>query len=160
MKAITNLKLACYYVRHQTRTSRPSNAPLITLQRIRRLRHLRTTEAAYVEPTEKMAINDSNWPKTLESLVLWISKHLGVTKVPLGYCLRTENLAPQAPDLRYGHADSVYASHEDEMCMRSPHFENLRTAPFCSDFATDNTKVWDLIFATFKSHPAWTIIRP
>ena len=44
--------------------------------------------------------------------------------------------------------------------MRTPHFENLRTAPFCSDFATDNTKVWDLISATFKSHPAWTIIRP
>ena len=116
MKAITNLKLACYYVRHQTQTSRPSNAPLITLQRIRRLRHLRTTEADYADPTDKVVINDTNWPKTLESLVLWITKHVGVTKAPLGYCLRTEHLAPQAPDLRYGHADSAYTSHQDEMC--------------------------------------------
>ena len=106
MKAIMNLKLACYYVRHQTRTSRPSNAPLITLQRIRRLRHLKATEFVYMEPTDKIVINDRNWPKTLESLVLWISKHKGVTKAPLGYCLQTEHLVPPAPDLRYGHADS------------------------------------------------------
>ena len=75
------------------RTSRTSNAPLVTLQ-LRGVRHLKTTEQAYVEPTEKITINDRNWPKTLESLVLWVSAHEGVTKAPLDYCLRTEHLAP------------------------------------------------------------------
>ena len=96
MKAITNLKLACYYVRHQTQNSRPSNAPLITLQRIRRLCHLKTAELAYVKPADKIMINDRNWSKTLESLVLWILKHEGVTKAPLRYCLRNEHLIPPA----------------------------------------------------------------
>ena len=97
----------------------------------------------------------------LESLVLWISKHEGVTKAPLGYCLQTEHLAPPtAPDYRYGHADSIYSSHEAEMFARTPHFEDFRALPFGSDFSTDNTKVWDLISKTFKSHPAWTVVRP
>ena len=48
MVAITNLKLACYYVRHQARTSRPCDSRLITLQRIRRLRPLKTMKLAYV----------------------------------------------------------------------------------------------------------------
>ena len=72
MKAITNLKLGCCYVRHMIRISRASNAPLITLQRVIGLCHLKMTEQAYVGPTEKITINDHNWPKTLESLVLWI----------------------------------------------------------------------------------------
>jgi len=94
MKAITNLKLGCYYVRHMILTSRFSNALLVTLQRIGSLRPSRTTEEAYVKPKEKITVNDRNWSKTLESLVRWVSAHEGVTKAPLDYCLRTEHLAP------------------------------------------------------------------
>ena len=68
-----------------------------------------------MEPKEKITTNDRNWPKTLESLVLWISAHEGVTKPPLDYCLKTEHLAPPAPDLPYGHVDSQYTSHLEEM---------------------------------------------
>ena len=46
------------------------------------------------------------------------------------------------------------------MFARTPHFEDFRALPFGSDFSTDNTKVWDLISKTFKSHPAWTVVRP
>ena len=87
MRAITNLKLACYFVRHQTRTSRACTPADVTLARVRELRPLKASEADYSTPTEKLTITDKNWPKTLESLGLWISKHLGVTKAPLGYIL-------------------------------------------------------------------------
>jgi len=46
------------------------------------------------------------------------------------------------------------------MIARCPHFADGLAIPFCSDFQSDNVKVWDLISATFKSHAAWTVVRP
>ena len=67
MRAITNLKLACYFIRHQTRTSRACTPATVTLARVRDLRPLKASESNYSAPTDKVVINDKNWPKTLES---------------------------------------------------------------------------------------------
>ena len=52
MRAITNLKLACYFIRHQTQTSRDCTPDLVTLARVRELRPLRVSELAYTVPSE------------------------------------------------------------------------------------------------------------
>ena len=160
MRAITNLKLACYFIRHQTRTSRDCNPVLISLARVRELRPLRTAELASTAPDDKIVLNDKNWPKTLESLSLWIARHQGVTKAPLGYIIRNSQTTPPDPDLRTGLLASQYASHHEEMLARCPHFLNRTAAPYSEDYTADNTTVWDLISSTFKTHPAWTVVRP
>ena len=68
MRAITNLKLSCYFVRHQNRTSRDCEPADVTLVRVRELRPLRESEITYVALADKITVNDKNWPKTLESL--------------------------------------------------------------------------------------------
>ena len=160
MRAITNLKLACYFIRHQTRTSRIYTPATVTLARVRELRPLKDEELAYKVPTDKVSIDDKNWPKTLESLQIWISKHLGVTKAPLGYVIRNDVTAPEDPDLRTGQHRSQYGSHHEEMLARCPHYLDRRALPFSEVYTSDNVAVWGLISATFKTHPAWTVVRP
>ena len=158
MRAITNLKLACYFIRHQTRTSRMYTPATVTLARVRELRPLKDEELAYKVPTDKVSIDDKNWPKTLESLQIWISKHLGVTKAPLGYVIRNDVTAPEDPDLRTGQHRSQYGSHHEEMLARCPHYLDRRALHFSEVYTSNNVAVWGLISATFKSHPAWTVV--
>ena len=160
MRAITNLKLACYFIRHQARTSRDCDPASVTLARVRELRPLRVSELAYAVPTDPIIINDKNWPKTLESLSLWIARHQGVSKAPLGYIIRNSDVSPVDPDPRMGVVGSQYVSHHEEMLARCPHFQNRIAVPYSEDYTADNTAVWDLISGTFKTHPAWTVVRP
>ena len=60
MRPITNLKLACYFVHHQTRTSQDCAPVDVTLAWVRELRLLRNSEVAYTTPNDKTPINDKN----------------------------------------------------------------------------------------------------
>ena len=114
MRAITNMKLACYFIRHQTRTSRACMPETVTLGRVRGIRALKASELSYRLLADKVTIHRGNWPKTLEFLALWISKHLGVTKDPFGYLLRSDKRAPTNTDPRMGQEGSQYTSHHEE----------------------------------------------
>ena len=94
MRAVTNLKLACFFIRHHVRTSRSCSAATVILADIRTLRDLKALEEAYTIPDSPPSINEKNWPKTLEGLVLWVAKHLGVKKTPLQYIIRTKQNPP------------------------------------------------------------------
>ena len=63
MRAITNLKLACYFICHQTQTSRDCIPALVTLARVRELRPLRVSELAYTVPMDKVILNDKKFAK-------------------------------------------------------------------------------------------------
>ena len=141
MRAITNLKLACYFIHHQTRTSRDCTPVLVTLAQVHELRPLRVLEIAYTVPSNKIVLNDKNWLKTLDSLSLWISRHQGVSKVPLGYIIRNSPTAPADPDPFMGLLASQYTSHHVEMLGRCPHFLNRTALPYSDDYTADNTAV-------------------
>ena len=88
---------------------------------VRELRPLRESEITYVAPADKITVNDKNWPKTPESLGLWIARHQGVNKAPLEYIIRNSPTAPADPDPRNGIANSQYGSHHEEMLARCSH---------------------------------------
>ena len=166
MRANTNLKLACFFIRHKDRTSRACTPATVTLAKIRTLRGLRTNEMAHTNPTDTLGftINGNNWPKTIDALSIFLSKFLGITKVPLGYVIRNSEVPPEdsvtKPDPPCGLPDSQYISHTEELLARAPFFENGTTVPPTEAFIEDNSKVWDLISTIFKTHPSWTIVRP
>ena len=146
MRAITNLKLACFYIRHCERTSRPCAPTSVTLAGVRKLRALRINEEAHSDPadTSAFSINGNNWAKTIEALAIFLSAHLGITKVPLGYVIRNLECAPSVlinPDPPCGERDSVYLSHASEMTARAPFFQNGLTLPPTEAFTTDNGAV-------------------
>ena len=147
MRAIINLKLACFFIRHRERTSRTCTAATVTLPRIRALRALRTTELSHKDPadTSGFSINGNNWPKTVEALSLFLSKHLGVTKVPLGYVIRAPEVVPlvsaASPDPAYGETDLQYATHTAELIARAPFFLNALAAPVIETYNSDNGSV-------------------
>ena len=60
MRAVTNLKLACFFVRHQERTSRVLAPSTITLANVRNLRALRLKEMAHEDPTDVPIIKTAN----------------------------------------------------------------------------------------------------
>ena len=122
MRAVTNLKLACYFIRHQQRTSRTVVPGTVTLVRIRELRSLREEEEKHVSPPSKPTIIEENWSKTMEAILTYIQLHLGITKVPLAYVVRDSPDMPPGIDLRMGEGDSLYASHQDELTFRAPHY--------------------------------------
>ena len=59
-------------------------------------------EEAYVTPTETVTIKSSNWSTTRESLLLWMSKHQGVTRPLLWYLLEIDPAAPVGPNSKDG----------------------------------------------------------
>ena len=120
MRAITNMKLVCYFIRHQTRTSRACTHETVTLGRIRVIRALKASELFYTLLTDNVTIHGGNWLKTLEFLSLWISDHLGVTKTPPGSLLRSNEAPPADPDHPMGQEGWQYASYHEEMLARCP----------------------------------------
>ena len=122
MRAVTNSKLACYYVRHRLRTSRSTTPAQVTLARVRTLRDLRTQEFMHVDPTTLPVIAGSDWPKILEGVKEWIMGHNGCKNAPLSYVIREESDVPvEATDPANGAPGSPYVTDEEEMSFRSPH---------------------------------------
>ena len=60
LRAENNLKLACYWLRHNVRISRNCDFPDITVVTVRSIKEMRTNEEAYKAPsaTEAPKIND------------------------------------------------------------------------------------------------------
>ena len=159
MRAENNLKLACYWGRHQERVSRTAEPNNITLQQIRALRHLRDAETNHEDPEEAPSIISSNWARTLEALEEYLRGFLGTTKVPLSYVVReNQEVLAEADDPPFGDPDSNYTTIEEEMIARAPHL-NAHDVPE-DTFVTDRQRVWDLIAGITREHECWTHVRP
>ena len=153
------MKLACYFICHQTRSSRDRTPALVTLARVRELRPLRVSELAYTVPSDKVILNDKNWPKTLEGIVLLVARHLGVKKIPLQYVIWSkQNPRREINDPMFGSAGSEYISHQEEMTARAPFFSTGTTVS--ANFTADNNSVWDILQKICKEHTCWTVLRP
>ena len=162
MRAVTNLKLACFFVRHRMRTSRTTTPAQVTLDDVRELRDLREKELSHTNPTTVPQVVGTNWPKILEEILQWIGGHRGVKKAPLDYVVREHSDVPaEATDHANGAPGSEYVTDEEEMTARSPHTKTVGAQKhWHPDFATDNARVWALIAGLTQEKPAWTIVKP
>ena len=87
MKAENNLKMMCYYIRHQDCISRTVQVQNINANAICNLCHLREEGNKYKSPEEAPKIG-KDWGRNMETIQEWIRQYIGVTGVSLAYVIR------------------------------------------------------------------------
>jgi hypothetical protein len=84
---------------------------------------LKTKEEARVsEAPPPPAIDNKDWPKTMDSLCDCFTSVLGETKAPLAHVVRENEAAPPA---EAGDLATNYDTPENEMTARMPHKDAL-----------------------------------
>ncbi|KAI2504041.1 hypothetical protein MHU86_10403 [Fragilaria crotonensis] len=154
-RAETNLKLLAFYLRHKLRTSRTVAPAAVTLESIRSIRELRDFEATYKPSDDVPTINAKDWPKTMESILEYLRSYLGDKKIPLAYVVRKDENVPEMDP------DGGYATVQDEMIARAPHFTMagaVRTLD--PTFLVNREKVWEIIARITREHSCWTYVKP
>jgi hypothetical protein len=151
--AESNVKLLCYYLRHQKRRSLAPVHTNMMLVTIRRLRSLRDQEKDHKEP-KAPGIDAKDWPRTIEAIEEYLAECLGVTKIPLAYVIR-ESIEPVAAPA------TGWPTHQHEMIDRAPIVVNAQAVPlvYIEHYMTDNTTVWTKIAAMTRDHECWTYVR-
>ena len=151
LKAENNLKLAAYFLRFRTRTSRTTVATDITAASVRALRDHKQYEEKHkdVDPPE---IDGRDWPRTIDGIEEWLRGCLGVTKIPLAYVIRADEGVPAADP------PEGYLSKVDELIARAPIRGNA--AAYTATFLTDRTRVWEKISDLTREHECWSYVRP
>lgn len=154
-RAETNMKLLAFYLRHKVRTSRTIAPAAVTLENIRSIRELRDFEATYKPSDDVPSINAKDWPKTMESILEYLRSYLGDKKIPLAYVVRKdENVPDEDPD-------GGYATVQDEMIARAPHFTTVGAVRTLDPtFLVNREKVWEIIARITREHSCWTYVKP
>ena len=146
------MKLAVYFLKHRTRTSRATTAADITLDQVRGIRDLRQEEENH-DDVEAPKLDNRDWPKTMEAIIEYLRGCLGVTGIPLAYVVRSVEEIPAGADVATG-----YSSKQDEMIARAPHRDGA--GDHLPTFLTDRQRVWDLIAALTREQDCWTYVKP
>jgi hypothetical protein len=84
----TNLKLAVFYLRHQSRISRIVAPTSVSLIVVRSLRSNKEYEENFEVTADQPLINENDWPRTMEAIREFFGSVLGETAVPLAYFIR------------------------------------------------------------------------
>ena len=152
MVAENNLKLCCYYLRFQNRTSRTVAAADIDRDPVRALKEHKLWEEKH-EDVEAPEINPRDWPRTIEAIEEWLRGHLGVTKIPLAYVIRDEvEVPPEVDD-----PATNYNSKQDQLIARAP----IRVAGVDDPtYLSDNGRVWELLSDLTRDKDCWSYVRP
>jgi hypothetical protein len=178
--AATKLKLACFWIRYQDRTSREiggSQRPLVRIKysgEIDRLQEQKQEEdqwaAAHAEPKyPSLTLATSTATKALDKVKTILGQTRGVMGVPLLYVIRVA-LVPEDDndDPAFGEEDSKYTSIDMEMIAHAPilsdeadtgNDDNISdleaNGPFVPTFPVDSKKVWVILLACFGLSSAW-----
>ena len=153
LRAENNLKLMCYFIQYQTRTSRAVNPAEITLENVRMFKDLREWETNQTNP-DAPTINEKDWPKTMDAIKEWLRGCLGVTKIPLAYVIR-ENPLPGNDE------ENSFPMRQDELIRRAPHSTtnaNGNVEPNAT-FLSDRSKVWEFLSKLCQEKDCWTYMR-
>jgi hypothetical protein len=158
--AVTQLKLATFWVNHQLRTNRPAGHPdrvlvKVTQREILLLREQKRLEDNWCSNNKEpdytpLTLNVASAPKVFEKMKTILTRICGVQGAPLAYVIRHKIEPPSwRDDNAFGEEDSAYASHDEEMIARAPiiqtgiwrYLEGDETyeanGPFALTFVTD-----------------------
>lgn len=83
LRAVENLKMAAYYIRHHDRISRDILPGMIALVNIRALCALKDHEENQEQLTEAPTFNEKDMVKTMDAIDSYLRSYLGEKKVPL-----------------------------------------------------------------------------
>ncbi len=175
--AVTKLKLACFWIRHQYRTSREiggTRRPLVkilysgAIDLLQQQKQDKDNWAADNKEPEYTLLNldTANKVKTI------LGQVRGVTGMPLVYVIRVALIPEEEKDdSPFGDKDTKYTSIDMEMKAHAPILsdeadiyeedpENLEAyGPFVPTFLTDTKKVWAIFLACFGLSSVWQHVK-
>jgi hypothetical protein len=182
--AATKLKLACFWVRHQYRTSREiggTQRPLVKIVysgEIDCLQQQKQEEdqwaAARMEPKyPSLTLDTSTATKTFDKVRTILGRTRDVTSVPLLYIIRVALVPPEDDDdgPAFGDEDSKYISIDMEIIARAPILSDevdtsnedtsdlKANGPFVLTLPMDSKKVWVILLACFGLSSAWQYVK-
>jgi hypothetical protein len=182
--AATKLKLACFWVGHQYRTSREmggTQRPLVKIVysgEIDCLRQQKQEEdqwaAARMEPKYPLlTLDTSTATRAFDKVRTILGQTCGVTGMPLLYVIRVALVSPEDDDddPTFGDEDSKYISIDMEMIARAPILSDEAdtsgedtsdleaSGPFVPTFPVDSKKVWVILLACFGLSSAWQYVK-
>jgi hypothetical protein len=148
IRALANLKLCVYYLKHMERVHRQPIVNAINLVLVFSYRDQQRHEAGFKNTAEEPEINDKSWPRTLENIKEYIASQYGVTGATLDYVvLHDIDVKPEAED-----PAENYETVDQEMKARVPHTGR--------SFVDDMRKVWDIMSNTGGKHSCFVYIKP
>jgi hypothetical protein len=178
--AATKLKLACFWVRHQYRTSREiggTQRPLVKTvysgeidRLLQQKREKDQWAAARMEPESPLlTLDTSTATKAFDKVRTILGQTRGVTGVPLLYLIRVTLVPPEDDDNdpAFGDEDSKYISIDMEMIACTPILSDEAdtsnedtsdleaNGPFLPTFPVDSKKVWVILLAYFGLSSGW-----
>jgi hypothetical protein len=99
IRALANLKLCVYYLKHMERVQRQPVPNAINLFLVCSYRHQQRNEVGFKKTAEELEINNKDWPRTLEKIKEYLAYQYGVTEATLDYVVCPEiSVKPEAED--------------------------------------------------------------
>jgi hypothetical protein len=120
IRAVANLKLCVYYLKHMERVQHQPIANAINLVLVRSYRDQQRHEVGFKNTSEEPEINDKDWPRTLEKIKEYLASRYGVTGATLDYVFRPDiAIKPEAED-----PAENYETVDQEMTSKAPHTDD------------------------------------
>jgi hypothetical protein len=117
IRAVANLKLCIYYLKHMERVPCQHIANAITLVLVHSYRDQQRHEVGLNNTAEEPEINDKDCPRTLEKIKEYLASKDRVTGATLDYVVRPDiAVKPEAED-----PAENYETVDNEMTARAPH---------------------------------------
>jgi hypothetical protein len=90
IRAVANLKLCVYYLKHMERVQRKPFPNAINLVLVRSYRDQQHHEVGFKKTADEPEINDKYLPRNLEKIREYLASQYGVTGATLDYVVRAE----------------------------------------------------------------------
>jgi hypothetical protein len=104
IRAVANMKLCVYYLKHMERVQRHPVANEINLVLVHSYRDKQRHQVGFKKTAEEPVINDKDWPRTLDTIIWYLASQYGVTGVTLNYVVRPDiEVKPEAEDPAEGY---------------------------------------------------------
>jgi hypothetical protein len=108
IRAVANLKLCVYYLKHMERVQSKPVPNAINLVLVRSYWDQQHHGVVFKKTVEEPEINEKDWPRTLEKIREYLDSQYGVTGATLDYVVRAEiAVKPEAEDKSATHWTSL-----------------------------------------------------
>jgi hypothetical protein len=148
IRAVSNLKLCVYYLKHMERVHRQPIANAINLVLVRSYCDQQHHKVGFKKTEEEPDINDKDWSRTLEKIKGYLASQYSITGATLDYVVCPDiAVKPEAED-----PAENYETVDQEMTARAP-----RTGRSFLDY---RRKVWDIMSNICDKHSFFVYIKP
>jgi hypothetical protein len=147
IRAVENLKLCVYYLKHMERVQRKPMVITINLALVRSCRDQQIHKVSFKTVEEPM-INDKDWPRTLETIKEYLTSQYGGTWATLDYVVMPDIAVKPEAEYPVDGYDTV----DQEMTARAP--------PTGRAFVDDRHNVLDIMSKICGKHSCFVYIKP